>query len=204
MKQTRTRTTSKKPALDPKQVAFCEAYLRTFNKSEAYRISHPGCQVQTSWTNGERALRNEKVQAYIAKRLKQMVMSADEVLARLSDHARGSLEHFLDINDEGFAGINLAGDDAKSNLHLLKKIKTVRTRRTVGRGPDAEPWEDERVEIEIHDPQRALEQLGKYHNLFAEKDEDGNPITDEERIARVMAILDDARARRDGQTPAGN
>jgi phage terminase small subunit len=185
----RTRQTPRKKAMDPRKVAFCEAYLQTFNASEAYRRSHPGCASNTSWTKGSAMVRNGEVQAYISKRLKQMVMSSDEVLARLSDHARGSLEHFLDINDEGFAGINLAGDDAKGNLHLIKKIKTVRTRRAVGRGPDAEPWEDERVEIEIHDPQRALEQLGKYHKLFEDNEDD--------RIAKLVAILEAVKQRVD-------
>lgn len=203
MKQTRTRQTPRKKAMDPGLIAFCEAYLQTFNAAESYRRSHPKAQQNSCWTLGSKTLRNVEVQAYISDRLKQMIMSSDEVLARLSDHARGSMEYFLRITDDGFAATDFSGDEAKANLHLLKKIKTYRTRRVEGRGKDKEEWEDERVELEIVDPQRALETLGKYHNLFAEKDEDGNPITDEERIARVMAILDGARARRAGQTPAG-
>jgi phage terminase small subunit len=200
----RTRSKPKKKATDPKLVAFCEAYLRTFNASEAYRSTHPGAQANTSWTEGHRTLRKPEVEAYISKRLKKMVMGADEVLARLTRYASGSMRPFMDVKEDGFAGINLSTDEAKIHLDLIKEIQTSRTRRVVGRGERQEEWEDEQVKVKIPDPLDALKTLGKYHNLFTEKDEDGNPITDEERIARVMAILDDARARRDGQTPAGN
>lgn len=196
MTKPRTRTRTKKPVLDPKLVAFCEAYLQTLNKSEAYRMSHPGCKVQTSWTNGERALRNEKVQAYLSKRLKSMIMSSDEVLVRISRIASGSLRPFMDIKEDGFAAINLATDDAQANLDLIKEIETTRTRRMVGRGDKAEPWEDEHVKIKIADPKPALDSLAKYHKLFADEED--------ERILKLAAILEAAKQRANEHSNPGS
>lgn len=65
------------------------------------------------------------------------------------------------------------------------------------------------IEIEIYNKQNAIIQLGKYHRLFTDKQEitgkDGGPIetkvtdglSDSERVDRLVAILDAARARRD-------
>ena len=131
-------------------------------------------------------------------------MSSQEVLARLTDLARGNMQPFIEVSADGFASLDFSTEEAKDSMRLIKKIRTKRSRRMVGKGDQAEPWEDEAVEVEIYDSQRALETLAKYHNLLTEKDEDGNPITDEERIARVITILDSARARRAGQPPAGD
>lgn len=181
--------------------AFCEIWLATFNAAEAYHQTHPKAKRNTCWTEGSATLRNPEVQAYISERLKEQAISADEVLARLANISRGTLEHFIQINKDGFPAFDFSGDDAKGNLYQLKKIKTKRSRRVVGRGEAAEEWEDEYVEVELNDPVRALEDLAKYHKLFTDKDDDSDQLADDERIARIASILDAARARRDGQAP---
>ena len=76
---------------------------------------------------------------------------------------------FIRITDEGFTYFDFSHPDAKNYFHLIKKIKTKRTRRVEGRGDDAEVWEDEWVEVELHDAQAALEKIGKYHGLFIDR-----------------------------------
>jgi phage terminase small subunit len=180
-----------------KERVFVDEYLKCWNGAMSARRA--GYSVKSAYQIAYEILRKPHIKAEIEERMKQSAMSADEVLARLSEHARGNIADLIEINDEGFASFDFSTDEAKGKLHLVKKIRSKRTRRVEGRGKGAVPWEDESVEVEMYDAQRALEMLGRYHNLFTEKDEDGKPLTDEERIARVMAIYDAARARRDGQ-----
>jgi phage terminase small subunit len=144
---------------------FVESYLVCWNASEAARRagykSKPNVQ-------GARLLANVSIQALIAERLSKMAMDADEVLARLSDHARGDLSPFM--TRTGL--IDLTTDDARAKLHLLKKAKV---KKRVG-GSDENPWTEAETEIELHDPQAALVQLGRHHGLFVDKFEVEEPI----------------------------
>lgn len=189
-------------ALTDKERIFVDEYIKCWNGAMAARLA--GYSAKTARQIAYENLTKPDIRAEIEKRLKDSAMSADEVISRLSTQARGSMDVFIAVNKEGFASLNFSTAEAKAQLHLVKKIKTRRSRRVVGTGRKAEKeqWEDDLVEIEIHDPQKALDMLAKYHQLYAEKGEDGNPITDDERIARVVAILDRARARRDGHTSA--
>jgi phage terminase small subunit len=185
--------------LSEKHLAYCEEYLQCWNQTEAYCRVYPDSSREAAMRSASQLMRNPDVKAYIAERLKEKAMAADEVLARLTSIARADIGAFMQVNDDGFAYFDFSGPEAVNGTHLIKKVKTKRSRRVDGKGDDAEVWEDEAIELELHDAHKALEDLAKYHNLFTEKDEDGNPLTDEQRIARVMAILDAARARRDGQ-----
>lgn len=51
---------------------------------------------------------------------------------------------------------------------MIKKVRSRRTRRIAGKGPTAETWEDEVVEVELHDAQAALAILAKHYKLFDE------------------------------------
>lgn len=153
--------------LKPRQKAFVEAYFNSaMNASEAYMATHPGCGYGTAKVNGCRLLANANVMAEVERRLSEQVMSANEVLKRLSDMAKANLLPFIRITDEGFTYFDFSHPDAKNYFHLIKKIKTKRARRVEGRGENAEVWEDEWVEVELHDAQSALEKIGKYHHLF--------------------------------------
>lgn len=129
-------------------------------------------------------------------------MGVDEILGRLAEQGRGSLKPFTVINEDGFAYFDFSSQEAKDNFHLIQEMETKRSRRVEGKGDDAEVWEDEHVKVKINSPQKALDMLAKANQVYSEKDDDGNPLTDEQRIARVVAILDAARARRDRQPNA--
>ena len=139
---------------------------------------------------------NVSIRAEIDARLAEMGMGANEVLARLASHARGSLDPFLQVSGEN-AWIDLTTDEAKVNLHLIKEMETERRRY----GKDDDMVEEFKVKIKLHDPQAALVQLGRHHKLFTDKVEvDDSGLDDAERARRIIAILDRARARRDRQT----
>ncbi len=156
-------------ALSDKHKAFVAEYIQCWSAAEAYRRVYTSVKRETAWANGSRLLRSAEVRGEIERHLKDKRMSAEEVLGRLSDQAKASLEPFLVIGKDGFASFDFSSDEARAHLSMLKKVKTKRTRRVVGKGKEAEQWEDEQMELEIVDAQAALEKLGKHHKLFNDK-----------------------------------
>lgn len=137
-------------ALNYKQQAFVEYYLTAWNATEAARLAgykHPHVQ-------GARLLSDIRVRAAIDERLRQLSMGADEVLARLSQHASASMEDFIDYS-WGVPRIDLQKAATAGKLHLIKKLSYDKEGRLSG--------------IELHDSQSALVQIGRYHKLFTDK-----------------------------------
>ena len=143
-------------ALSQKQQAFIEFYLQTWNASEAARRA--GYSEKTAYSIGQENLKKPEIAAAIAARLAELKMSADEVLTRLAEQARGSLAPFLRISPDG----NLHGFDVSDDkpLHLLKRASV--TKRTF------KETTEETVTLELYDAQAALNLLGKHHKLFTD------------------------------------
>lgn len=148
--------------LTDRQKRFIDAYLTCWNASEAARQA--GYSKKTARSTGAENLTKPDIRAAIDARLAEKQMSANEVLARLSSHASGSLTPFVQTSGENVY-IDLTSDEAKANLHLIKEIET--ERRTYGK--EDNPVEEFKVKLKIHDPQAALVQLGRYHKLFTDK-----------------------------------
>jgi hypothetical protein len=145
-----------------------EYFKNNMNGTEAYCVVY-GVNRTVGATNASNLLRNPKIQDEISRRLKEKAMGKDEIIARLAEMARSSLLPFIRIKDDGAVFFDFSHPDAKEHMYLIKKIKTKRSRRVVGRGEDAEEWEDEWVEVELHDSQAALEKIGKYHRMFTDQ-----------------------------------
>lgn len=160
--------------LTDKEEAFCREYVIDWNATRA--AIDAGYSKKMAGSIGYENTKKPHIQAKIQEMLKEKVMDRDEVLARLADHARATHYPFIRIDADGFIYFDFSDDEAKKHFHLIKKIKTKRNRFIVGRGEKAEDWEGEWVEVELHDPQRALELIGKHHNLFVDRDKEGNPI----------------------------
>lgn len=195
-----------KEGLTTKQRLFVESYLSNgFNATEAARSAgYQGRDDHSLASIGYANLRKVEISAVVEERINEAAMSANEVLARLSRQARGSLADVLTEEGE----FDLAEAKRRGVDDLLKKLKrtTFDTKDKDGNVTSTRTTH----EFEIHDPQAALVHLGKYHKLFTDRTEvtgkDGGPIetsdaslTDEQRAGRIAAILDAARARRDGQ-----
>lgn len=195
-------------ALTTKQHAFVEHYLRLWDGAKAARAVSPGAkrpdQIAYEY------LRKPEIQEAIQARLAELQMGADEVLTRLTDHARGSMEDFLQIErikyhprqpvpaptpedpkavrwvedpkevDRLVVALDLEQARDRGKLHLLKKYKEGQW------GP----------EIELHDPQAALTLLGKHHGLFVERTETALTLTDADDARTILA---EKLARRAGQ-----
>ena len=142
--------------LTDKQQAFVEHYLACWNATEAARragYSDPN-------RNAHRLMVNNGIQAVIQERLKAHQMSADEVLQRLATIARGEMTDFVTA-DGGPVQLDLRKAAQAGKLGLLKSFKR-----------DARGT----VTIELHDPVRALELIGKHHALFTEKTEHSGQV----------------------------
>jgi phage terminase small subunit len=163
-----------KTKADIRHSQFIKEYLKCLNGTRAYMKVYPDATYETARTNASVLLSNANVQKEIKERLKSVHMSVDEDLKILSDHARGSLEHFID--EDG----NIDFDTAKELglLHLIKEYEIVENA--------SKDNVSTRKRIKLHDPQKALELIGKYYAIFTDKKE----IT-EKKIIKVTFTRDD-------------
>jgi phage terminase small subunit len=171
-------------ALRPKQQAFIEFYLACWNAAQAARDA--GYTTKAN-VQGSRMLANASIQAAIAARLAELKMSADEVLTRLTDQARGSIAPFMRVSADGeFHGFDLGPDKP---VHLIRRATSVK--RTF-----RDESNEHSVTIELYDAQNALALLGKHHGLFVERTEISGPqgapipIQAYEYNAAIAAITD--------------
>jgi phage terminase small subunit len=181
-----------------KQSAFCDHYVLTGNATDATIKAGYTLDRDSAAQIGSRLLRNVKIQAELKRRFGISVASSSEVLETLTKHARADLTDVLDSNG------NLSWSKAKAK-RLLKKLKT---KRTVRRTKDGEEIEDITHEYEIHDPQAALEKLGRFHKLFTDKVETESLLSDTD-ISRLGSSLltammeASARMRAQGEVQQG-
>ena len=156
---------------------FIEEYLECgFNATEAARragYKHPNVK-------GSQLVKVSAIAEKIAQRIKEKSMTADEVLLRLAEQARGDISKFLTSTGA------IDWDAVRAKGHLVKSITHTKGNRS---------------RIDIHDAQSALALLGKHLRLFIERRElsgaEGGPIehkdvtelTDEERTRRILALL---------------
>jgi phage terminase small subunit len=173
-------------ALSNKQRVFVEEYLRCWNATEA--ALRAGYSPKTAYSIGSENLKKPEIEAAIQARIEELKVSADEVLLRLADHARGDMRDFIDPET---LTVNFKSAADKGKMQLVKKVKVV-TRK--------EPNEDgtldtiEAIEFELYDAQAALALLGKHHKLFTDKVEHSgeiNPVGEEfrEDILRRLSGL---------------
>ena len=113
---------------------------------------------------GHRLLRNAKIRAAVDGQLKA-AMSADEVLARLSEHASSDMRDYLQINDDGTFQIDLSKAKRAKRTRVIRKVKVSTKTFTTDTGESVEV----KSELELYDAQAALEKLAKFHRLYETK-----------------------------------
>lgn len=153
---------------------FIEEYLRTFNKTEAARAA--GYKDKNMSKRGQEVYNHPDVQAEIKRRLSENHMSAEEVLQRLADEARGDIGDYLEENPDTheitISLLNRKGE--RKNTRLIKKVTQVRTKRKFKDGSEEEEL---RLSLELYDAQAAKVQLGRAHALFTDKvEQPGAPL----------------------------
>lgn len=152
--------------LTRRQQAFINEYLVCWNASKAARLA--GYSVKTAGAIGGENLQKPEIMAAIQERLRQLTMSADEALYRLSQIASGSMADFVDPETQT---IDLRRAEEAGRLGLLKRFTHT---RTDGR---------ESITVELYDAQSALVQIINQQRLTA-----GEPTS------RIEAIVHDDNA----------
>lgn len=161
------------PRLTSKQLEFINQYfLCNMNGTEA--VIQAGYKVknrQTAASIASENLRKSHIREAIDLRLQENTLSANQVLQVLSQQALGDIRYV--VNKYGEPDFKLA---IKNNA--TQTIKRWKRRKVITEGTTVEEYD-----IELHDPQAAAVQLGRYYKLFTDKVE----ITDWQTEA-VMAI----------------
>lgn len=168
---------------------FVDAYLSCFNATEAAKKA--GYSERSAHSAGWNLLRHPEVEAMLEQRLQQSAMLADEVLMRLAEQARGSLDYFLSKDME----LDLDAAREGKKLHLIKKVRQKHRAQQLKSGDVVETTE---TEIELHDVQKALELLGRHHGLFQDKLEVSGDIAVKGYVSISPDDWDDSNGKDDG------
>lgn len=176
---------AKKPrderSADMKAVLFAEEYLRhNCNGTEAARAcGHQGTDAALAVT-ASRLLKSAKVQEHLKERRREIAMEVDEIIARLADEARASMEDFLDDDMR----LDLAKGKRLRKLHLVKEFSE-KVIKSWTRKHGAVEIEEQLVErrIKLHDAQAAKRILGQYHGILVDRvavelPKDGRELTE--------------------------
>lgn len=177
--------------LTPKQQKFLEAYLgeANFNATAAARIAG----YKSPHPEGSRLLRNATVAEAMNKAWEERGMQPAEIIGRLSDLARASLEDFLEIEqiepEPEFYDDDEEDDDPKPRRRYSSwRIDLEKAKRS-GKLHTLKSLKDTKfgVAIQLHSPLEALDKLARVHKLFA----DQNVTIDMEFVQIVLAALPD-------------
>lgn len=148
-------------ALSHKQQAFINAYLESWNATQA--AIEAGYSSKTARSIGHENLTKPDIAEEIQRRVDEITLSANEVLARLAEHAKIDYKDFLSVAANGDVALDMVKAEGKT--HLIRRVSQRRTIRTT-----KDSQTDETVmSLELHDAQAALVQIGKYHKLFTDK-----------------------------------
>lgn len=137
--------------LSHQQEMFVEAYLRCWNAAEAARRA--GYSERTARTQGSALLKRTAIAARIRERLAERTMGTDEVLARLTEQARGDMGDFLATRSgtkrskEGAQAVfdlERAREEGKS--HLIKSVTVTKSG----------------LRVELYSAQKALTVLSRH------------------------------------------
>ncbi len=184
-------------ALNAKQQVFVNAYLQCYNATEA--ALRAGYSEKSAHSIGSENLRKQEIKEAISERLSETAMTADEVLMRLAEHARGEHARYiatkprLDMlamakDNKGDLipdAIDENGDIDIVRLALEGKLELYAPYILNGGYVDLAALEREGkmhlvkgikntkdgLVVEFYDAQAALVHIGKYHALFTEKQE---------------------------------
>ncbi len=195
--------------LTAKQRMFVAYYLDCFNATEAARRA--GYSEKTAYSIGSENLRKPEILAEIERQLDQIMPKA-EILGRLAQHARGTMEDFFTIDEEDVeiaTQTKIVEEAPTENGTLASRILHVTTTTVTAKRPVVlldlrEAKRQQKLHllkkytrnaqgeaIELHDAQTALVQLGKYHKLWTDKAE----LTGKDGDALIPSLTAEEKAQ---------
>lgn len=168
------------PKLTDKQKLFADAYVGEARLNATKAAVLAGYPQKSAYSVGSENLKKPEIRKYVDQRLSDLTLAANEVLARLTEIANGSIEDVLD----GDGNFDFQAAKKAGKLPLVKKLKRKTTSKVVSTHAEETPDDDEiletslvfeEVEFEMYSSHEALRDLGKYHKLFTDKTEHSNP-----------------------------
>ena len=146
-----------------KQRLFVEFYLGEANGNATEAARRAGY----AWPQkvAERLVGKSGIRAAIDSRLASAAMSANEILARLSEHASGDLGDYFRVAPDGTPSVDLRKAKRAKRTRVIKKLKVKTKTFTTDHGESVEV----QTEIELHNPQFALDKLAQFHGLYEAK-----------------------------------
>lgn len=149
------------PQLDPQEQMFVEKYFELgFNQTKAAIAA--AYSKKSARNQAYRLMKKDDIRKAIELKLSELVMSKNEVLARLGAQAASDMGDFANVK----SARTLA---SHPNSNLIKKFKRTVTTTTTGKDAAKETVTEEKIELELYDAQGALVQIGRYHSLFTDK-----------------------------------
>lgn len=164
----------KRKVLTPKEKIFCAEYLKDFNATRACRVA--GYSKKALAETGYDNLRKSHIQKALGNKAEELVTKSDVSVVWALDKYKTIVDsHLLDyFNDDGKLIITDLKKLPKKQTYCIKKLKETTKKYTDKNG---EQHEETTTEIELMDRLKALSDIGKYLNMFAEKEseEDKKP-----------------------------
>jgi hypothetical protein len=153
---------------DLQQAWLMEWLSNGHNAMQAAKDAGYQCRNDNTYKQvGHENRHHEKI-AELIRRSMERHMGEGECMSRLEAIAKGSMEDFLRIDDQGQPQIDLDKAKRRGQLHLIKKIRT-----TTRRYADGEKIET-KVDLQLYSKQRAIEKLLDAHGAFTDADREAS------------------------------
>lgn len=182
-------------ALNPRDRAFVDDLVAGKPQYRAYRDNvwqgEGEASIDYLYKAASVKVRNGKIRTAISERYAEVAMSDPQAAVILARQAEGTLTPFLTIDDRtGLVEVDLKSEDARRNLHVLKKIKQRKriTRRTDEEGKPVTTATVEH-EIEIHDAQAAAHKIRQAHGAYGPTGRADDPLH-----AEIRFVVEDRRS----------
>jgi phage terminase small subunit len=191
--------------LTPRQETFCVLYAnpdpeRGMTGRDAYMQAYPTCrEIKSAIIRCSELLRQPKIQARVRELRQQVVKRVEhrgeDVLHELLAIGFSKITDYVQWDADGKLTLIPSSELPAEVMGAIKEILTFGTGKV--------------SRIRLHDKVVALDRLGKQYGFFTEKVDitsGGKPISelnDDERLARINALVEVARSRRDQSTGSG-
>lgn len=141
--------------LSPKQRLWLHHYLTdaNLNATEAARLAGYSDEGGAARVQGSRMLANVNVIEAVREAIEARAMQPDEIIARLSDMARSSLDDFVTVQADGALTLDMNKAKRRGLLHTFETIK----HNKFG------------VQITRYSALDALDKLARVHKLFGDQ-----------------------------------
>lgn len=162
--------------LTDRQQAFVDAYLGRTHQGKGFLNPYQAYQLagyKRDKGNPYRITENDRVKAVIDEAKADLLMSDTDAALIHTRLSKSTLAPFLKINRNGFIEIDLTSEDARSNLHLLKKVKQ---KKRITKDKDGKTTATIEYEVEVYDAGQNAERIRRAHGAYGAKGTPSDPL----------------------------